>query len=191
MRLTAHRIIFGISNTCFYLNKPVKIVLHCRMRITSQKFHHSQYSLSSQYSRIHCTRPEPLFFFFKQLLNCPHEAEWTPFQTLYFSENLSQKHWPLEYSGDQHTSQPWKIHRLQFTNNCIIFRVNVLSFRHCFLGTLANMFKVWIPNMSMWIYLTLSLIFCHKLILVFFIWYNIWLSTESNSSVKLCLRNTA
>jgi hypothetical protein len=24
----------------------------------------------------------------KQLLNYPHEAEWTPFQTHYFSENL-------------------------------------------------------------------------------------------------------
>jgi hypothetical protein len=24
----------------------------------------------------------------KQLLNCTHEAEWTPFQTHYFSENL-------------------------------------------------------------------------------------------------------
>jgi hypothetical protein len=27
-------------------------------------------------------------FYFKQLLNCTHEAEWTPFQTHYFSENL-------------------------------------------------------------------------------------------------------
>jgi hypothetical protein len=25
---------------------------------------------------------------FKQLFNCTHEAEWTPFQTHYFSENL-------------------------------------------------------------------------------------------------------
>jgi hypothetical protein len=25
---------------------------------------------------------------FKQLLNFPHKAEWTPFQTHYFSENL-------------------------------------------------------------------------------------------------------
>jgi hypothetical protein len=24
----------------------------------------------------------------KQLLSCTHEAEWTPFQTHYFSENL-------------------------------------------------------------------------------------------------------
>jgi hypothetical protein len=24
----------------------------------------------------------------KQLLNCTHEAEWSPFQTHYFSENL-------------------------------------------------------------------------------------------------------
>jgi hypothetical protein len=27
-------------------------------------------------------------FYSKQLLNCTHEAEWTPFQTNYFSENL-------------------------------------------------------------------------------------------------------
>jgi hypothetical protein len=27
-------------------------------------------------------------FSFKQLLNCTHEAEWTTFQTHYFSENL-------------------------------------------------------------------------------------------------------
>jgi hypothetical protein len=35
------------------------------------------------YSRI--SRPEPLLF-----LNFTHEAEWTPFQTHYFSENLVQ-----------------------------------------------------------------------------------------------------
>jgi hypothetical protein len=28
------------------------------------------------------------YFSFKQLLSCIHEAEWTPFQTHYFSENL-------------------------------------------------------------------------------------------------------
>jgi hypothetical protein len=28
-------------------------------------------------------------FFSKQLLSCTHEAEWTPFQTHYFSENLA------------------------------------------------------------------------------------------------------
>jgi hypothetical protein len=27
-------------------------------------------------------------FSFKYFLNCPHEAEWTLFQTPYFSENL-------------------------------------------------------------------------------------------------------
>jgi hypothetical protein len=32
-------------------------------------------------------RPEPLHSF-KQLLNGTQEAEWTPFQTHYFSENL-------------------------------------------------------------------------------------------------------
>jgi hypothetical protein len=28
------------------------------------------------------------YFFFKQLLICTHEAEWTLFQTHYFSENM-------------------------------------------------------------------------------------------------------
>jgi hypothetical protein len=28
------------------------------------------------------------FFLPRYLLNCNHEAEWTPFQTHYFSENL-------------------------------------------------------------------------------------------------------
>jgi hypothetical protein len=28
------------------------------------------------------------FFSSKQLLSCTHEAEWSPFQTHYFSENL-------------------------------------------------------------------------------------------------------
>jgi hypothetical protein len=27
-------------------------------------------------------------FLFKKLLSYPHEAEWTPFQTHYFSENV-------------------------------------------------------------------------------------------------------
>jgi hypothetical protein len=31
---------------------------------------------------------EPLLAFSKYLLNCTHEAEWTPFQIHYFSENL-------------------------------------------------------------------------------------------------------
>jgi hypothetical protein len=33
-------------------------------------------------------RSHYFFFFFKKLLNCVHEAEWTRFQTHYFSENL-------------------------------------------------------------------------------------------------------
>jgi hypothetical protein len=28
------------------------------------------------------------YFSIKQLLSCTHEAEWTPFQNHYFSENL-------------------------------------------------------------------------------------------------------
>jgi hypothetical protein len=31
---------------------------------------------------------EAAIFSFKKLLNCTHEAEWTPFQTHYFSENV-------------------------------------------------------------------------------------------------------
>jgi hypothetical protein len=39
------------------------------------------------------------YFSIKQLLNCTHEAEWTPFQTHYFSENLVApgiEPWPLD-----------------------------------------------------------------------------------------------
>jgi hypothetical protein len=32
--------------------------------------------------------PEQLYFPFKYLLSYPHEAEWAPFKTQYFSENL-------------------------------------------------------------------------------------------------------
>jgi hypothetical protein len=39
-----------------------------------------------KYSRF--SRLELLLFFFKYLLNCTLEAEWTPFQTHYSSENL-------------------------------------------------------------------------------------------------------
>jgi hypothetical protein len=34
------------------------------------------------------SRSQPLLFSFKYLLNCTYEAEWTPFQNHYFSENL-------------------------------------------------------------------------------------------------------
>jgi hypothetical protein len=33
-------------------------------------------------------KPGAATFSFKYLLNCTHEAEWTLFQTHYFSENL-------------------------------------------------------------------------------------------------------
>jgi hypothetical protein len=35
------------------------------------------------------SRPEPLLFSLKYILSCTHEAEWTLFQTHYFSEDLS------------------------------------------------------------------------------------------------------
>jgi hypothetical protein len=43
------------------------------------------------------------YFSSKYLLNCTHEAEWTPFQTHYFSENpvaLGIEPIPLVYSQD-------------------------------------------------------------------------------------------
>jgi hypothetical protein len=48
------------------------------------------------------SRPEPLFFSSKHLLSCTHEAERTPFQTYYLSENLVApgiEPWPLDYIG--------------------------------------------------------------------------------------------
>jgi hypothetical protein len=38
-------------------------------------------------------------FSFIYLLDCPHEAEWTPFQTPYFSENLVGPRIEPETSG--------------------------------------------------------------------------------------------
>jgi hypothetical protein len=37
---------------------------------------------------IHDFLDRSLYFSFKYPLSCTHEAEWTPFQTHYFSENL-------------------------------------------------------------------------------------------------------
>jgi hypothetical protein len=45
-------------------------------------------SVTDSYGRILSSRPEPLLFLPSSSLNCTHEAEWTPFQTHYFSENL-------------------------------------------------------------------------------------------------------
>jgi hypothetical protein len=43
-------------------------------------------SVTDPFGRILCLLVAT--FSIKQLLNCTHEAEWTPFQTHYFSENL-------------------------------------------------------------------------------------------------------
>jgi hypothetical protein len=45
-------------------------------------------SAAKSYGRILGFLDRNRYFFFKQLLDCTHEAEWTPFKTHYFSENL-------------------------------------------------------------------------------------------------------
>jgi hypothetical protein len=45
-------------------------------------------SVTNPYGRILGFLDRSRYFSFKQLLNYSHEAEWTPFQTHYFSENL-------------------------------------------------------------------------------------------------------
>jgi hypothetical protein len=45
-------------------------------------------SVTDPYSRNLGFLDRSRYFFFKYLLNFTHEAEWTPFQTNYFSENL-------------------------------------------------------------------------------------------------------
>jgi hypothetical protein len=45
-------------------------------------------SVTDTYGRILYFLDRSRYFSVKQLLSCTHEAEWTPFQTLYFSENL-------------------------------------------------------------------------------------------------------
>jgi hypothetical protein len=44
--------------------------------------------VTDPYSRILDFLDRSRYFSIKQLLSCTHEAEWTPFQTHYFSENL-------------------------------------------------------------------------------------------------------
>jgi hypothetical protein len=45
-------------------------------------------SVTDLYGRILGFLERIRYFSFKKLLNCTHEAEWTSFQTHYFSENL-------------------------------------------------------------------------------------------------------
>jgi hypothetical protein len=45
-------------------------------------------STTDPYGRILDFLDRSCYFSFKQLLNCIHEAEWTPFHTSYFSENV-------------------------------------------------------------------------------------------------------
>jgi hypothetical protein len=45
-------------------------------------------SVTDPYGRILGLQTGVATYPFKKLLSCTHEAEWTPFQTHYFSENL-------------------------------------------------------------------------------------------------------
>jgi hypothetical protein len=45
-------------------------------------------SVTETYGRNLGFLPEPLLFSSKVLHNCTHKAEWNPFQTHYFKENL-------------------------------------------------------------------------------------------------------
>jgi hypothetical protein len=45
-------------------------------------------SVTDLYHRIFGFLDRSRYFFFQVFLNCKHEAEWSLFQTQYFSENL-------------------------------------------------------------------------------------------------------
>jgi hypothetical protein len=45
-------------------------------------------SVTDPYGRILGLLDRRRYFSIKYLLSCTHEAEWTPFQTHYFSENV-------------------------------------------------------------------------------------------------------
>jgi hypothetical protein len=65
------------------------------------------------------SRPEPLLFLQKWLLNCTHEAQWIPFKTHYFSENLvvlGIKPGPLDLYPKTLTSIPqrWSLENTTF-----------------------------------------------------------------------------
>jgi hypothetical protein len=46
-------------------------------------------SMTDPYGLIFGFLDRSRYFSFKQFLSCTHEAEWTPFQTHYFSGNLA------------------------------------------------------------------------------------------------------
>jgi hypothetical protein len=53
-------------------------------------FAHRVVSVTDPYGRfLGFLNQNHYFFSFKKPLNCAREAEWTPFQTHYFSENLA------------------------------------------------------------------------------------------------------
>jgi hypothetical protein len=62
-------------------------------------------SVTDPYGRILDFLDRSCYFSFKQLLSCTHEAEWTPFQTHYVSDNLvvpGIEPGPLEVKNTDH-----------------------------------------------------------------------------------------
>jgi hypothetical protein len=61
-------------------------------QVFSEYFHSTKFSILTitrgRYNRPVSGRRAEWTFPFKYLLSYPHDAEWTPFQTHYFSENL-------------------------------------------------------------------------------------------------------
>jgi hypothetical protein len=70
--------LYQLSVRCLLANL-VKTFVHRGCRVVS---------VMDPYGRILYFIEPSRYIFFKYLLNCTHEAEWTPFQIHYFSENL-------------------------------------------------------------------------------------------------------
>jgi hypothetical protein len=85
-------------------------------------------------------RPEPLLLSSKQLLICTHEAEWTPFQTHYLSQNLvapgiEPGHLDL-YPGALITRPQTRSVRVRVTLRLTVSQQVLVSFSFCFAGKL-------------------------------------------------------
>jgi hypothetical protein len=77
----------GLSPRANYTDRATAACRRSDCQIFSNTGYHVV-SVTYPYGRILGFLDRSRYFSIKKLLNCTHEAEWTPFQTHYFSENL-------------------------------------------------------------------------------------------------------
>jgi hypothetical protein len=116
------RILFGVSNQLWpesesEVYRPIYRRLSAKLLPTSADRGCHAVSVTVLYGSILCFLHRSRYF-----LNCDHEAEWTPFQTHYLSENLAAPRiepgplelWPLDHRGgpcnikNYPRNRPWR-----------------------------------------------------------------------------------